>query len=339
MANMLCAKFWGEGKLELQEVPVPQIKQDDEVLIKVAACGICGTDVHILEVPSGHPASIGAILGHEYTGKVVEVGKNVQHLKIGDKVVVDPNLTCGVCEYCQSALPNQCKNITALGIFIDGGFAEFNVTPAKALFKISSMVEPELYALCEPLSCVINATNKAEIKPGQKVVILGAGPIGLLFALVFKSAGAGKIIVAEVQDKRRNFARTCGADLTCSPKEVNLEKFVLSETKLGADIVVDAVGSLLPQALKLVKRNGKIILFGMNENIISPVRQYDITRYEVEVLGTYIAKWTFPQAVSLLESKIAPFEKLITHKLPLSSIHQGIELARSGEAMKVVILP
>lgn len=340
MAKMLCAKFKGQGKFELEEVPVPQIKNDDDVLIKVTACGICGTDIHILEVPQGHPAKENVILGHEYTGKVVEVGKNVKHLKPGDNVVVDPNLTCGVCNYCRNALPNQCENMTTLGIFIDGGFAEFNVAPAKALFKISSDVQPEIAALAEPLSCIVNAVNKSELKLGQNVVVLGAGPIGLLFAMVFKSAGAGKVIVAEISDTRRNFAKICGADLVCDPREINLKECVLSKTNnLGADIVVDAVGSLLQQALSLVKRNGKIILFGMNENIRSEVKQYDITRYEIEILGTYIAKYTFPSAINILESRIAPFEKLITKKLPLASVKEGIELAKTGEVIKIVILP
>lgn len=337
--NMLAAVFKGEGRLELEEVFFPRLKREDEVLLKVEAGSICGTDVHILEVPPGHPATKGVILGHEYAAKVLEVGGDITHLKEGDRVVIDPNITCGYCEYCRLGLPNTCVNMTTLGIFTNGGFAQCSVAPAKALHKISAHLPEEEACLAEPLSCVINGAQKVKLQPGESVVILGAGPIGLLFTLLFKSAGAGKIIVAEVNKFRSEFALKSGADLVVDPTSENLEKIVKEKTGLGADVVVDAVGSLLAQTLGLVRNGGSILLFGMNEKARGEIKQYDITRREIKVQGTFIANATFPPAVKMLESKVLELKGLITHQFPLSKIKEGVELMRKGKAIKVIIKP
>lgn len=337
---MLAAKFKGEGKLELEEVPQPVIKNDDDVLISVKAASICGTDVHILEVPPGHPANPDTILGHEYTGEVVEVGKNVKNLKIGDRVVVDPNIICGYCDYCKSGAPNYCLNMTSLGIYIDGGFAEYNVAPEKSLYKISSSVPGEIAALAEPLSCILNGVNKIKFNLGESILILGAGPIGLYYTLFYSSSGAGKIIVAEVNPYRKEFAKKCGADLVVDPTKQDLLEVVKEETKIGVDIVIDAVGNQLGNAIKFVKKGGTILLFGMNENALPQVKQYDITKNEITVVGTYIARWTFPQAVKILESgSLKNLENLITHRIPLKDIKNGIEIMKKGEAVKIIVTP
>jgi threonine dehydrogenase-like Zn-dependent dehydrogenase len=336
---MLAATFEGEGKLKLKNIPVPKIKEPDDVLIKVNACSICGTDVHILKVPPAHPANKGAVLGHEYTGEVVGVGKKVFHLKKGDMVVVDPNLTCGYCSYCKTGLPNMCDKIVSYGIHINGGFSEYSLVKSKSIHKISKDVPGYIGCLCEPISCILNGINKVKDTLAKNVLILGAGPIGLLFTLIYKQKGTGKVIVAEVNKKRANVVKRLGADIVINPKKINLKKFVKDETEIGADLVIDAAGHLLSECIKLIKRGGEILLFGMNENARCDIKQYDITRYEFKIIGTYIANATFPEAVRLLESKRLNFKNIITHKVPLSKIHQGIELARTGEAIKVVVIP
>ena len=149
---MLAAVFEGKGKLSLKEVPVPEIKELDEVLLQVERASICGTDMRILEIPPGHPATEGVILSHEYTGKVLAAGGAVTQFKKGDRVVVNPNITCGNCSYCKMGIPNMCENMTTLGIFVNGGFARYNVAPVKALHKISPDLLPELAVFTEPLS-------------------------------------------------------------------------------------------------------------------------------------------------------------------------------------------
>ena len=196
--KMLAAVFEGKGQLMLREVPVPQVEKANEVVLRVEAASICGSDVSILSIPSQHPANVNTILGHEFMGRVIETGKDVKHVEKGDTVVAAPNLSCGLCRYCRKGMPDMCDNFTTLGIFVDGGFAEYSKTPAKALHKISNRVSPEQAILVEPLSCVVNAMNKLGIKPGEAIVILGAGPMGLLFVQMVKVAGASKIIVSEI---------------------------------------------------------------------------------------------------------------------------------------------
>lgn len=338
--KMLAAVFAGPGRLELREVPAPEIKSPQDVLLKVTAASICGTDLHILHVPPGHPGNMGSILGHEYVGEVVAFGEEVKGLSVGDQVVVDPNLTCGECLYCKNGMPNMCSGMTTLGIFMDGGFAEYNVAPAKALNKISRDVPPVLAVFAEPLSCVVNATRKIKIQPGETAVVLGAGPIGLYFTQIFKASGAGRIIVAEISDYRKTFALESGAEVVVNPREENLEEIVKSLTGgLGADVVVDAVGSLIKDAVRVTRRGGRILLFGQNLNARDEISQNDITRNELTVMGSFIAKYTFPPTIRMIECGVLPLEKLITHRLPLSRIEIGFEAMKKGEAIEVVIFP
>jgi len=337
--KMLAAVFEGKGKLNLKEVPVPEIKEAEEVLLQVERASICGTDMRILEVPPGHPATEGVILSHEYTGKVLAAGGAVTQFKKGDRVVVDPNITCGNCSYCKMGIPNMCENMTTLGIFIDGGFARYNVAPAKVLHKISADLLPELAVFTEPLSCVVSATQRLKVHPGEVVMVLGAGPIGLLFIQMFKASGAGKIIVSEISEYRAKFAYESGASRVVNPLKDNLEKIVKEETLTGADVVVDAVGTLVESAMAIVRRGGRILLFGQNYQARTQVAQNDITKNELTVMGSFITRFTFPFAIRIIESKVLDLEKLITHKFPLKDVHKGIEAMRKGEAIKVIITP
>src|SRR6266540_377546 len=158
--TMQAIVFHGPGHWALEEFPCPRIQGADDVLLRVDRVSICGTDIHILSDPPGHPATPGSILGHEYVATVKDVGESVINVKPGDRVVIDPNITCGLCEYCRLGLTNVCENMTSLGIFRHGGLAEFNTAPAKALHKISQDVPTERACLAEPLACVLHAFEK-----------------------------------------------------------------------------------------------------------------------------------------------------------------------------------
>lgn len=338
-ATMQAIVFHGDGKWGLESVTQPNITANDDVLLKVERTGICGTDLHILSTPPGHPATPGSILGHEYVATVVDAGDGVTHLQRGDLVVVDPNITCGLCQYCRLGMTNVCERMTTLGIFRHGGLAEFNVAPAKSLHRISNDVPVERAALAEPLACVWHAFEKAALVPGESVAILGAGPIGLLFLLLFKSAGAGKVFLVEPADFRREQAEAFGADGTINPKTQNSASEVKAATSLGADIVVDAVGSLLPEALDLVRFGGRIVLFGMNQHAERTMHQYYPTRYEVTIIGSFIQRTAFPKVVRVLEAGIVPVEKLITHRIGLAELGEGLDALRHGTAIKVLAQP
>ena len=201
---MLAAVFKGEGKLVLEDRPKPVLKNDNDALIKVTGVGICGTDLHILQVPPAHPATKGVILGHEFTGRIVEVGRGIPDFKPGESVLIDPHPGCGQCAACKRGEPDRCAALyttaepehpSTIGIFSDGAMTGYVIVPREALYKIDPGVPSHIAALAEPLSCVINAFDKLQMQPGESVVVLGAGPIGLLFTSLFRAAGASKLIV------------------------------------------------------------------------------------------------------------------------------------------------
>ena len=337
--RMLAAIFEKEGTLALKDVPTPKLRGGDDVLLKVEAAGICGSDVSILAVPPKHPATLGSILGHEFVGKVVEVVSQVSHVAEGDTVVVAPNLSCGHCQYCRRGMPDMCENSTTLGIFLDGGFAEYCRLPSQAAYRISDEVAPEQAALTEPLSCVVNAMNRLGVKTGEAVVVLGAGPMGLLFVQMLKLAGAGRIIVAEVSKSRIEKAYESGATKVVNPQIEDLPSIVQKETGIGADTVIDVVGTLFVQSLVLVRKGGRIILFGISQDFLAPIRQFDVTHNSITVMGSFIERFNYPSTIGLVESGALGLAKLITHHLPLKEIHKGIDLMRRGECLKVVVSP
>lgn len=331
--------FRGPGEWGLERFPLPRIQADDDVLLKVDRASICGTDIHILSVPPGHPATPGSILGHEYVATVVETGAGVRHLQPGDRVVIDPNVTCGLCQYCRLGMSNVCENMTTLGIFRHGGLAEYNLAPARALHPIHRDVLPDHATLAEPLSCVLHAFERALLTPGESVAILGAGPIGLLFLMLYKAAGAGKTFVVEPVEFRRRVAREIGAGAVLDPRSQDVPAEIRSATRIGADLVIDAAGTLLPESLELVRRGGRVLLFGMNQHASRELNQYGITRYEVTIVGSYIQRTAFPKVVRILEAGLLPMDKLITHRLTLAQVGEGLKAMRAGEAVKAVVTP
>ena len=336
---MLAGVFEKPGSVALQEKEMPTLKSDLDVKIKVLAASICGTDVHILSDPPGHPATTGIIQGHEYMGEVVEIGKNVKSVNIGDRVIVDPTTTCGSCYFCEIGKPNMCEHSSALGIFLDGGWAPYSVVPSKNVFKISKEVAPEIAVLAEPLSCVIHGSERVNVQPGDSVVIVGAGPMGQLFTQVLKAAGAAKIICVDFSDYRLDYSKKSGATYIVNPKNEDLVKAVKEITKVGADVVVDCVGTLLDQCMSLVRHGGQILLVGMNEHANPQIKQYDLVRNEITIKGTYIQSYDFPKVVKILESSLLNLESLITHKISLSKINDGIDTMRKGEAIKIIVYP
>jgi threonine dehydrogenase-like Zn-dependent dehydrogenase len=337
MERMYVPIFKGEGRLEYEERPIPWLEQPDDVLVKIEACGICGTDLNILAVPAAHKATPNIIIGHEGVGIVAAVGPEVTDLQPGDRVVIANRLTCGQCRYCRRGLDNQCTNYRTIGTTIDGAFAPYLRAPQRALFKISPAVPRDDAALFEPLSCVVGSVVRAQVEPGSNVVIIGAGPMGMLFALMYQTLGAGQIIMVDVVPYRLNFARQMGIDHLLNPTEIDLPQAVQEITQLGADIVVDAVGNQLGTAIKLARRGGHIVLFGLRPYDQPPVNQYTITRYDLTVHGTFVGLKPFEQTIQLLESRRLSPSGLITHRVPLSELAQGVELMRSGQGMKVLV--
>lgn len=334
---MLVPVFMGEGRLEIQERPTPQVKNPDDVLLRVEACGLCGTDLNILAVPPAHKAAPGTVLGHEFVGTVEAVGKGVKYLHEGDRVVVAPRLVCGQCRYCRRGFSNQCEDYKTLGITLDGGLAPYAIAPERALYKISREVPLDDAVFAEVLSCVATGTTRVPVNAGESVVILGAGPVGLLYGMVYRASGAGKVIVTDVAPFRLEMAKKNGADVVINSREQDVEAAVKEHTELGADIVVDAVGALLPQAVKLARRGGRVVLFGLQQHALPPVSQYHITRYELTVYGAFGAANQFPGVVQMLETGVVKPSSLITHRIPAAQAEKAFDAMRAGETMKVIV--
>jgi threonine dehydrogenase-like Zn-dependent dehydrogenase len=328
--------FQGEGRLEYLDRRLPQIQKADDVLVRIEACGICGTDLNILAVPPAHKAPPGIIIGHEGVGIVESVGHGATGLQLGDRVVIANRLTCGKCEYCRRGLDNQCTDYQTIGTTIDGAFAPYLVAPQRALWKIDPSVPRDDAALFEPLACVVGSVERAPIQPGDNVAIIGGGPMGLLFALVYRSLGAGRVIVLDVAPYRLEFAQEMGME-AINVTQVDAAAEVKRMTGLGADLVVDAVGNQLGQAVKLARRGAQIVLFGLRPHDNPPVNQYTITRYDLTVHGTFVGLHPFAQTIQLLESRRIQPSVLVTHHLPLGQLQAGVELMRTQQAMKVLI--
>lgn len=345
---MIGAVFKGEGKLVLEDRAKPELKKDTDALIKVTGVGICGTDLHILQVPPAHPAKEGIILGHEFTGKIVELGSGIPDFQPGESVMIDPHPGCGVCSACKRGEPDRCIPLYSsadpghpdtIGIFSDGAMTSYVIVPRQSLYKVSPKVPSHIAALAEPLSCVLNAFGKLQMQPGESVVVLGAGPIGLLFTSLFKAAGASKLIVSEPAEFRRKAARKCGATTVIDPNKEDIEQAVHKELPDGPNIVVEAVGPLMPLAIELVGGHGRVLQFGHDESNEPAIPVGTMLKKEVVIYGAFIGRHSFERTAAIMESGILPLETIVSHRLPLCKIQEGINLLRQGRAIKVILEP
>jgi threonine dehydrogenase-like Zn-dependent dehydrogenase len=335
---MLAAVFAGPGKLELQERRKPVVRSDDDVLVEVEACGICGTDLHILDVPPRHPAAEGVILGHEYIGTVVEAGNAVASLGLGDRVAIAPNIACDRCQYCRAGLVNHCEHFTTLGIFRDGGLTRYNLVPERACFPIRKSLPWEEAVWTEVLSCVVNSVENVRAQPGETAVVIGGGPVGALHALLFQAAGA-RAALCDIQQPRLDYLKRIGFERTFHSGAESFASEFREVFPHGADIVVDAVGTQLPTCVKLARVGGRISLFGMNSQALPPTPQNSITRKELTIYGSYIGVHTFPKAIRILENDVIRPSILISTSVPLPETESAFAALRGGEIMKAVIQP
>ncbi len=345
---MMAAVFKGGGRLVLEERPVPRIKDPHDVLLAVKGVGICGTDLHILEVPPRHPATQDVIMGHEFSGQVVQVGSDVNNCKPGDSVAVDQNAACGHCAECRIGLPNDCLKVFSApvpgfantpGIFRDGALARYIVVSDYMLYPVVSRVPWHHLAITETVACAVNTVRKADPQIGETVLVLGAGPVGLLLISMFKSSGC-RVIASETALHRADVAKKIGADVVVNPEIQDLREVVKSETNgRGADVAVEAVGPLLNECIELARFGGRVILFGHDELARPAVPQALIMRKELQIKGVFLSKYTFVPAIALLERGMLPMDNIISHVMPLDEIFEAHRIMRAKEGLKVVIDP
>ncbi|MGC8971493.1 MAG: zinc-dependent alcohol dehydrogenase family protein [bacterium] len=337
---MLSAYLNEDGKLTLGDREIPKIK-DDEILIKVIACGICGTDVHVFKgINTGKP---NIIRGHEFVGEVVEVGKDVKDLKVKDIVIVDPNIPCMNCHQCRNGRIHLCENLIAIGVDLDGGFAEYCVLPSKQAYKLPSNIEPIVGALAEPLACAIHGIDRVEIKEGEDVLIIGGGALGLILTQLAVNGGAGRVFVSEPYKEKRDLAFGFGASRVIDPVNEDLLEVIKQETnEKGVEVVIEAVGldKTILQAIKAVSDGGRVLFFGVApEDIKIDISPFEIYRRELSLLGSFVNPFTMERAVSLISSRRINLYPLISEIIPLQEIEKGVDLASAGRAIRVLVKP
>jgi L-iditol 2-dehydrogenase len=341
--------YYGPGDVRVEQLPQPSCG-DEELLVKVDACAVCGSDLKSYQ--HGNPRMKPPLtMGHEFTGLVQEAGPHAAGgFSVGDRIVMATSVSCGDCYYCRRRWPNLCVDLAPMGFSYPGGMAEYVVIPARALknghvVRTPADLAPEHAALSEPVSCAVNSLQQCELQRGDTVLVLGAGPMGLMNACVARSAGAGKIILSEINEQRLAQAASLGCDVLINPSKENLTERVMGETNgLGSDVAIVAAPAAVPQqqAVNLVRKRGTVILFASLPKGASTIEvdSRPIHYGELRVVGTSdSAPWHVETAVGLLSSGAVPAEKLATHVLPLDAIHEAFRLMESGEALRVVLKP
>jgi 2-desacetyl-2-hydroxyethyl bacteriochlorophyllide A dehydrogenase len=330
--------FTRPGAVAVVEVEDPACAED-EIVIRVATCGVCGTDRSIFR--GEHPARVPVVLGHEYSGVVVDIGRAVSGLAVGDRVAVDPNVVDGTCWFCRRGESHLCEGLAPLGIARHGGFAELSVLPAANAYKLPEAVSLEAGSVVEPLACCVHGIDQAAIRTGDMVLVLGAGPIGCLLIQLARHTGASTILAVEPDDARRRHATAAGADLVCEPAEVTARLRALRGT-LGADVVIEATGSTASAqaSFDLVRRGGTLLLFGVYPGdariSLSPFR---INEDELRIVGSLNNPNTHQRAIDLLASGRIVLDGVITHRLGLPELGAAMDRANFPGAGKITVDP
>lgn len=307
-----------------------------EVVVRVGACGICGTDLHIADgefPPTPYPI----VPGHEFAGEVVALGPDVENISEGTRVAVDPSLFCGHCDFCRRGRGNLCLNWGAIGDTVDGAFAEYVAVPAANAYALPEEVSYREAALIEPLSCAVHGMRRLAPQIGDTFLIVGAGTMGLMLLQLALRGGASRVSVADLNPERLARAERLGATST----DTDLEQLA-EEEPLGFDCVIDATGvpAAMEKAFDAVKRGGKLLIFGVAPDearvSLSPFRIYND---EITVLGSMAVLHSFAPAVDLITNEAFNAEALLTHALPLEEYPTALKMVRRGEGLKTQVTP
>ncbi len=279
----------------------------DEALVKVMACGVCGTDVHIFCGDEGcFPTPQGTVLGHEFAGIVEAVGENVKDIKPGDRVCIDPNQLCGKCYYCRSGIGHFCEEMRGIGTGVDGGFAEFCAVPSSQLYKIGDNTTYEMAAMAEPVACCVHGIDMCNISCGDTVAVIGGGMIGMIMLQLAKISGAGKLIMIEPVAEKREVAKNLGADLCIDPIKEKVADVLSHNNIERISCVIECVGktATMEQAIEIAGKNSVVMMFGLTapDDVIS-VKPFEIFKKEITLKASFINPYTQKRALELIDNK------------------------------------
>ena len=345
MSKMIKAfKLHGPGDLRLEEVEKPK-PDENEALVRIKSVGVCGSDVHYYRLGRIGPFVVEKpmILGHECSGEVVEVGRQVPHLQAGDRVVIEPGIPCRKCWYCRNGRYNKCPSIKFMATPpYDGALVEYVAWPADYLFKMPDSMSYQQGALVEPFAVGLFAAQRSGIYPGANVTILGAGPIGLATLESVKALGASQIIIADVIASRLALAKQMGASQVINPKEENLPKRVKELTNgEGTHFVFETAGTAqtVRQTVDVVRDGGFVVFIGLPSEAEIPMPMVDAVIREINFITLFRYSNIFEEAISLISNNRVNINPLITHKFPFSKAVEAINFAETAKdrAIKVII--
>ncbi|MFC5702641.1 zinc-binding dehydrogenase [Cohnella faecalis] len=321
----------GEKLMEVQEAARPAIKAN-EVLVENEVCGICGSDLHIYG--GNHPVLKPPVsMGHEFAGRVVEVGADVRSIRIGDYVCAIPGVGCGKCEPCQAGKFNLCRELKVIGGLYPGGFAEYTAVPEYNIVKIPELFSATDGAMVESAAVAVHAVSRMKSVEGKKIAVLGAGPIGLLIIQVLKAFGAKLVVASDPIESRRDIASRLGADIVIDPTKENVEERIQAEVGgIGLDGAFDVAGIelTLGQALAVTKNGGEIVITALfSKDPVFPMKM--LQRAEKTLLGTQMyVKQDFETAIQLMQENKIKIDEMVTHRFDLDQISEAFKLATSG---------
>lgn len=340
---MKCAVFHEPNKMIIQEKELRPLRPD-EVLMRVHACGICGTDIHLYLGETTY-ASPPVILGHEFAGEVVEVGAEVTSVAIGDKITVEPNFECGLCSLCRDGQQRLCPNNLPYGINKDGGFAEYFIGREDKIYTLPDNVAFEDAAFTEPVSNVVHGIDLARIRPGTSVAVVGGGPSGMLYLQLAKRAGASPLLLVTRSEWKRDLARRFGADAMVSPAKESARDAVMDLTGgTGCDVVIEAVGGgeAVEDCYELVGAGGRVLIFGVApEKDLFRLPPFDFLTRELSLKAVWLNPACFRRAIDALAKELVDVQSLATHRFPLDDIREGFQVMidKPDGFLKALVIP
>ena len=334
------SRFLGNKTFAVADLPTPHAGPG-ELVLRNQVCGVCGTDVHIYH---GEPGSADVnppvVLGHEYSGEVVEVGEGVTGFAVGDHVTVDPNIYCGHCAYCQNGKKQLCPSMEAIGVTRDGGFAQYSRIPASQAFKLEPTVPWEAAAMAEPLACCLHGIDLAGIQVGDKVCVVGGGAIGLLMVQLAKLSGASQIVLSEPNEKRRQVGLQLGANTALDPTRPDAQEAFAQVLDGGANVVIECVGNVpaVKSAFQFAGKGATVLLFSVPKvDATFDLPLFDVYKKELTIKGSFVNPDTHARAVALINSGKVDFDPIITHRFPLDQLPEAIAMQMSDASIKVVV--
>ena len=337
---MKASRFLGNKTFAVTDLPTPHAGPG-ELVLRNQVCGVCGTDVHIYH---GEPGSADVnppvVLGHEYSGEVVEVGEGVTGFAVGDHVTVDPNIYCGHCSYCQNGKKQLCPSMEAIGVTRDGGFAQYSRIPASQAFKLEPTVPWEAAAMAEPLACCLHGIDLAGIQVGDKVCVVGGGAIGLLMVQLAKLSGASQIVLSEPNEKRRQVGLQLGANAAIDPTRPDAQEAFAQVLGGGANVVIECVGNVpaVKSAFQFAGKGATVLLFSVPKvDATFDLPLFDVYKKELTIKGSFVNPDTHARAVALINSGKVDFDPIITHRFTLDQLPEAIAMQMSDASIKVVV--